>query len=56
MRGLTNKLQPIAKPSSGFGLTNIAEHFFLTSILSFNQQLLWADRILMPHLHKTLLV
>jgi hypothetical protein len=33
--GLTNKPQPIAKPSCGSGWTNIAEHFILTSTLVF---------------------
>jgi hypothetical protein len=32
---LTNKDQPIAKPDCGSGMTNIAEHFILTSTLYF---------------------
>jgi hypothetical protein len=53
---MTSKHQPIANPSFGSGRTNNFELKFLNSTLYFQSAAVIGRRILIPKLHKALLV
>jgi hypothetical protein len=54
--GLTNKSSTICKSQLQFQRTNNYQLLYLTSTIYFNKQRLSADGMLIPNLHKALLV